>query len=240
MTSPTTAAKYVLATRGPSSVRISPSPTAPGQLQITTTSPQDLFSLPLKDYTTLLLLAHSTSRLLSNSLQVHRVALATTGEPSPSLSLIPLHGLDPSSWFPILTHNDEFISTPAFVDSKGGPKESSATLDAIQGRITAQTGWTPAAMDLTFHGDKADANLFARLVRGEIEQWRVWESAGHVGFLTPFPNSFGAAVVVPRKHLTSDIFAIGEEDFVALVGAAWEVARKLKDALGATHVGMVF
>ena len=42
-----------------------------------------------------------------------------------------------------------------------------------------------------FFGDKSDANLFARIVRGELPQRRVWESGQHVAFLTPFANTPG-------------------------------------------------
>uniref|UniRef100_A0A8C9XWC6 HIT domain-containing protein n=1 Tax=Sander lucioperca TaxID=283035 RepID=A0A8C9XWC6_SANLU len=46
-------------------------------------------------------------------------------------------------------------------------------------------------------------NLFSRIVRGEQQQWRVWEDNEHVAFLTPYPNSPGLTVVVPRKHLSN-------------------------------------
>ena len=48
-----------------------------------------------------------------------------------------------------------------------------------------------APFDYTFYGEKSDANLFARIVRGELPQRRIWESKHHVAFLTPFPNTTG-------------------------------------------------
>ena len=45
--------------------------------------------------------------------------------------------------------------------------------------------------DNTFFGDKSDANLFARIVRGELPQKRIREGKQHVAFLTPFADTPG-------------------------------------------------
>jgi len=46
--------------------------------------------------------------------------------------------------------------------------------------------------------------------------------------------------VVPRKHLSSDIFSIKEKRYAKLVGAAHTVARILKKAFGTHQCGMIF
>jgi hypothetical protein len=48
--------------------------------------------------------------------------------------------------------------------------------------------------DYLFEGDQSDNNLFARIVRGELPQWRVWEDDQHVAFLTPYANTPGFTV----------------------------------------------
>lgn len=70
-----------------------------------------------------------------------------------------------------------------------------------------------------FDGDPADDNLFAKLVREEIHQWRIWESKTHVAFLTPYPNSVGCSVLIPRKYLSSDVFALEDDDYESLIRA---------------------
>lgn len=68
----------------------------------------------------------------------------------------------------------------------------------------------------------------------------MWEDEGHVAFLTPFPNSPGFTVLVPRRPLTSDIFRLGKGDYERLVVASWEVSRLLEDSLGSWATGLIF
>uniref|UniRef100_A0A665T1W3 HIT domain-containing protein n=1 Tax=Echeneis naucrates TaxID=173247 RepID=A0A665T1W3_ECHNA len=78
--------------------------------------------------------------------------------------------------------------------------------------------------------------LFSRIVRGEEQQWRVWDDERHVAFLTPFPNSPGFTVLVPRRPLTSDIFRLEKADYEGLVLAARKVSQLLEQSLGANGV----
>ena len=80
----------------------------------------------------------------------------------------------------------------------------------------------------------------ARLVRGEIPQSRIWESRTHIAFLTPFGNTPGFTVVVPRKHLSSDIFALDEDSYVELISGVFLVAGVLRQAFGVEQCGMIF
>uniref|UniRef100_A0A667WQ93 HIT domain-containing protein n=1 Tax=Myripristis murdjan TaxID=586833 RepID=A0A667WQ93_9TELE len=81
--------------------------------------------------------------------------------------------------------------------------------------------------------------IWFNLYRNE-QQWRVWEDDGHVAFLTPFPNSPGLTVLVPRRPLTSDIFRLEKGDYEGLVLAARKVSRLLEEGLGAWGVGLIF
>uniref|UniRef100_A0A3B5B0Y1 HIT domain-containing protein n=1 Tax=Stegastes partitus TaxID=144197 RepID=A0A3B5B0Y1_9TELE len=66
----------------------------------------------------------------------------------------------------------------------------------------------------------------AKLETKNIEQqWRLWEDDGHVAFLTPFPNSPGFTVLVPRRPLTSDIFRLEKGDYEDLVLATKKRCR---------------
>uniref|UniRef100_A0A3P9KGG8 HIT domain-containing protein n=1 Tax=Oryzias latipes TaxID=8090 RepID=A0A3P9KGG8_ORYLA len=90
-----------------------------------------------------------------------------------------------------------------------------------------------AQPNLTFLGDDpAHPGLFSRIVRGEEQHWRVWEDTDHVAFLTPFPNSPGFTVLVPRRPLTSDIFKLEKSHYEGLVLAAKKVAGLLEEGLG--------
>ncbi len=52
---------------------------------------------------------------------------------------------------------------------------------------------------------------------GEIPQYRVWEDIHHVAFLTPWPNTPGFTVLIPRKHLSNDIFSLQEDDYIGML-----------------------
>jgi len=59
-------------------------------------------------------------------------------------------------------------------------------------------------------------------------------------FLLLSPNTLGFTVLVPRKHLSSDIFSIEGEPFAALMLSAHRVAQVLKETFGTSRCGMIF
>lgn len=69
--------------------------------------------------------------------------------------------------------------------------------------------------DNHFDGDlyPLDQNVFARLVRREVPQWRIWEDNTYIAFLTPYGNTPGYTILAPRKHLSSDFFGIISHDY---------------------------
>ena len=90
-------------------------------------------------------------------------------------------------------------------------------------------------------GSESDENIFARIVRGEEQQWRIWDDRHHVAFLTPVPNTPGFTVVVPRKPLSSDIFSLDEDDYIALIKACHEVGHILKESFNNSHgIAIIF
>lgn len=130
---------------------------------------------------------------------------------------------------------------PGYCTSKTAPRWNDSSLTEVQSRIRSRLPSPDAAPDLSFLGDDpAHPGLFSRIVRGEEQQWRVWEDDGHVAFLTPFPNSPGFTVLVPRRPLTSDIFRLEQTDYEKLVLAARKVSRLLEEGLGAWGVGLIF
>lgn len=169
--------------------------------------------------------------------KVHRCALVADG--SNVLSCIPLHGLS-EVWSPI--HNLEkkyWDYFPGYISSVDGPKMDAHLLDDVCSKIQNCSG-IARPFDNRFYGPAEDSNLFARIIRGELEQWRVWEDDQHVAFLTPFGNTPGFTVLVPRAHLSSDIFALDANAFSKLMEAAHTVAGILKSSLGAESCGMIF
>ncbi|KAG7486308.1 hypothetical protein JOB18_029092 [Solea senegalensis] len=202
-----------------------------------------IFHLPESEYLSWLLGARAVAELLCDRLRVRRCALVSRRhrDRPAQIHVLPLHGLD-AEWRPHLAGEEEHNTfDPGFCTSKTAPRWSDASMTEIQAKIRAKLPSPNAPPNLTFLGDDpADPGLFSRIVRGEEQHWRVWEDRAHVAFLTPFPNSPGFTVLVPRRPLTSDIFRLVKEDYEALVQAARKAAQLLEESLGASDVGLIF
>ncbi|TWW69552.1 Asparagine--tRNA ligase, cytoplasmic [Takifugu flavidus] len=166
------------------------------------------------------------------------IAVDGKGEPA-CLKILPLHGLE-AKWQPYLSIEEEFHPcSPGYCTSKSGPRWDDEELAEVQ--IQIRTGLPNSAGELCFDffGDASCENLFSRIVRGEQQQWRVWEDDQHIAFLTPYPNSPGLTVMVPRKPLSSNIFKLEDDDYKALVLATYKVAKLLENTMKTKNVGLM-
>jgi histidine triad (HIT) family protein len=81
--------------------------------------------------------------------------------------------------------------------------------------------------------------LFCKIVNGEIPSWNVFESEKHLAFLTPFPNTPGFTVVIPKEHLPSAIFSLEPNDYNDLLNTARDIAHIIERGLSCKRVGLV-
>ena len=82
--------------------------------------------------------------------------------------------------------------------------------------------------------------VFDKILSDEIPAWKVWESREHLAFLTPFPNTRGLTIVIPKKKPGDYVFALPDQDYVSLMQATRVVARILERAFDVSRVAMVF
>lgn len=210
-------------------------PTTPGQ-HVVVLHDSYLFGMGCDEFCDIMNFVCHVAHEVKSLTQVKRCGLSYDGHQC--LHIIPMHGLD-DDWKPVrapLTELEEAF--PGFLWSKSGPPMDVARLSQIQTTLAAKSGWTTP--DHTFIGDASDDNLFARLIRGEIAQWRVWEDGQHLAFLTPFPSTPGYTVLIPRRHLPSDVLGLAIEDFESLMRATLKVVNVLQVGLGVSRVGMFF
>ncbi|XP_062842963.1 uncharacterized protein si:ch211-256m1.8 [Trichomycterus rosablanca] len=203
--------------------------------------PSSIFHFAESDYVEMLLGAQMVANLLCEKLNVYRCALVFMPHPDKpaKIKILPLHSLEPN-WKPHLAEKEEFhMYNPGYCSSKNGPWCEDVLLDKVQATIRDQLPILNAPPCYDFLGDASDNGLFARIVRGEEQHWRVWEDDKHVAFLTPFPNTPGFTVLVPRKPLSSDIFRLDKNDYKAFIMATRKVAQLLEKALGA-GVALIF
>lgn len=186
--------------------------------------------------------AKTVSGLLCQQLAVQRCSLVfyPTPDHPAQIRLLPLYGLAPK-WQPHLAVEEEFHAyDPGFCTSKSGPHWDNEALTQVQAMIRNGLPTPNAPPCFDFFGDPDDDNLFSRIVCGLQQQWRVWEDNEHVAFLTPYPNTPGLTVVVPRKPLSSDILRLEDADYKALILATYKVAGLVEKGMRARDVALIF
>lgn len=224
---------------------LNPKPWTPGSAILarkTHSGASSIFHLAQPDFVAMMEGARAVSSLLCERLGVQRCALVfnpTPGEPA-HIRILPLHGLE-SKWQPHLATEEEFHAyDPGYCTSRSGPRWEEGELAEVQARIRNGLPDPAAKACFDFFGDASCDNLFSRIVRGEQQQWRVWEDDEHVAFLTPYPNAPGLTVVVPRRPLSSDIFKLAEADYGALILAVYKVAKLLESTMKTGSVALIF
>ena len=82
--------------------------------------------------------------------------------------------------------------------------------------------------------------IFDKIIRKEIPSYIVWEDDKHLAFLTPFPNTPGFTVVIPKKNPGDYIFDLDDSVYTDLLEATKTVARLLQKALEVSRVALIF
>lgn len=82
--------------------------------------------------------------------------------------------------------------------------------------------------------------IFDKIISGEIPSHIVWQDETHIAFLTPFPNTPGFTVVIPKKNPGDNVFSLNDDEYHALLDATKTVAHLLEKALDVKRVAMVF
>lgn len=72
--------------------------------------------------------------------------------------------------------------------------------------------------------------IFCKIVRGESPCHKIWEDEEHLAFLSIYPNTLGASVVIPKKHFSSYAFHMPDEELAKLTVKAAIVGRLLDAA----------
>jgi diadenosine tetraphosphate (Ap4A) HIT family hydrolase len=82
--------------------------------------------------------------------------------------------------------------------------------------------------------------IFDKIVRGEMDAWKIWEDDNYLAFLTPFPNTPGASVVIPKQNIGDYVFSLTDAAYQGLMEAARTVAQLLEKAFDAPRVALIF
>ena len=84
------------------------------------------------------------------------------------------------------------------------------------------------------HPDEAydDNNIFAKILRGDLPCFTVYEDEQTLAFMDIMPQSPGHVLVIP-KNPSTNMLTIAEEDVVAVMRTTHKIAPSIRKAMGA-------
>ncbi len=84
------------------------------------------------------------------------------------------------------------------------------------------------------------STIFDQIVSGEMKSWQVWEDDKFLAFLTPFPNTPGFTVVIPKQNPGDYVFLLDDTLYVEFMEAVKTVANILEKAFDTSRVALIF
>ena len=84
---------------------------------------------------------------------------------------------------------------------------------------------------MSLHGDYDDANIFAKLLRGEIPSVKITEDEHTLAFMDAFPQAKGHCVVVSKWSKARNILEIEPEALEQVMTQVQRVSRAMVKAL---------
>jgi diadenosine tetraphosphate (Ap4A) HIT family hydrolase len=82
--------------------------------------------------------------------------------------------------------------------------------------------------------------IFHKIIRGEIKSWKVWEDERHLAFLTPFPNTPGLTILIPKEYKGDYVFSMEEKDYIDFMKAVKTLSNILEKAFNTKRIALVF
>lgn len=82
--------------------------------------------------------------------------------------------------------------------------------------------------------------IFDDIVAGTMKSWQVWEDEEFLAFLTPFPNTPGFTVVIPKQNPGDYVFSLDSELYARYMNAVKTVANILEKAFDTSRVALIF
>lgn len=83
------------------------------------------------------------------------------------------------------------------------------------------------------------STIFDDIVSGTMKSWQVWEDENFLAFLTPFPNTPGFTVVIPKQNPGDYVFSLNDELYQEFMAAVKTVANILEKAFDTPRVALV-
>lgn len=92
---------------------------------------------------------------------------------------------------------------------------------------------------MSLHGTYDDANLFAKILRGEVPSVKVFEDDVALSFMDIFPQTRGHTLVVPKHVKARNLLDLPTDMVAPLMERVQRVARAVEKALKPDGISVV-
>ncbi len=83
------------------------------------------------------------------------------------------------------------------------------------------------------------STLFDKIINNQIPSFKVYEDQDYLAFLTPFPNTKGLTIVIPKINPGAYLFDLNDDTYLGLLLISKKIAKALEKALEVERVAMV-
>lgn len=80
---------------------------------------------------------------------------------------------------------------------------------------------------MSLHGDYDNQNIFAKIIRGEIPCYKLYEDDDVLAFLDVFPQSFGHTLVIPKRAAARNILEIDADSLTKVITVVQMLTKAL-------------
>lgn len=84
---------------------------------------------------------------------------------------------------------------------------------------------------MSLHGSYDSQNVFAKIIRGELPCYRLYEDDYVLAFLDLFPQSKGHSLVIPKQAAARNILEVDGENLARVMTVVQKVAKALVEEL---------
>lgn len=84
---------------------------------------------------------------------------------------------------------------------------------------------------MSLDGTYDDANVFAKIIRGEMPSVKVYEDDDVLAFMDVFPQSKGHTLVIPKRSKARNLLEVEPEVLQTLILAVQKVAKAVRAAV---------
>lgn len=82
--------------------------------------------------------------------------------------------------------------------------------------------------------------IFCNIVSGKANSYKIYEDRNYLGLLDILPNIKGQTLVIPKRHISSNIFDLNDKELILFIKTTKKVAKLLEVKIGVGRVHLVF